>query len=469
MKSKLNLVILIIGLFFSQNSEAQFFKKLKDKVKAKTTKLENKVTNKLESKVEKKIENIFDKKETNSKKKQVKESSKQAKDFADVIIKHSKKFGSVGITEVSKVKVNRTNSGYNIQTSWWSHEADIYDGFILHIKTDENLKHITEQDKNKKRRTFKIPEEATLKLGYDPQLFYNKKGKGNFKKAVTDDYQNYNISKGEVTVDVLTDESIQISFSGKATLKQIIRSKNNYDDYTETFFESNITGAIDGISPDFTNEESIVKKETKSVTTWDDMVKEDAVVKQIPGVFNFNYEVAVKITIPDQDRDHKMSYLLNSKAKYFGVKVNMSDYSDESMGGESIIITNDNDVHIFVETAGMKMQMSQNMMKGKQAGNPSDKMKNYDYTKLQKTGKTKTILGAKCYEYIMSDADVKMNFWVAPSIQLTNWFVQNKHILNGFIMEYTVNSKEGIMKSEVVAIKDNISKTINSKEYRKMF
>lgn len=467
MKSKLNLVILIITLVFSQKTEAQFFKKLKNKLKSKTTKVENKVSNKLEEKLEKKIENIFDKKETKSE--DIKESSKLAKDFGDVILKHSNKFGNVGITEVSKVKVNQTNTGYTIKTSWWSHEADIYDGFILHINTNENIKHITKTDKNKKRRTFKIPEEATLKLGYDPHLPYNKKGKDNFKKAVTDDYQNYNLSKGEVTIDVLTDDSIQISFTGKATLKQIIRNANKYDDFTETFFEATITGAIDGTSPDFTNEQSIEKKETKSVTTWDDMIKEDTTVKQIPGIFNFNHEVAVKVTIPQQERTHKMSYLLNPQAKYFGIKVDMSDYSDESMGGESIIVTNENDVHIFVETAGMKMQMSQNMMKGKQVENPSDKMKNYDYSHLKKTGNTKTILGAKCYEYIMSDENVKMNFWVAPSVQLPNWFVQNKEVLNGFIMEYTVDSKDGKMKSEVVAIKDNIHKTINSKEYRKMF
>ena len=69
----------------------------------------------------------------------------------------------------------------------------------------------------------------------------------------------------------------------------------------------------------------------------------------------------------------------------------------------------------------------------------------------------------------MSDADTKMNLWVAPDVNLPNWFVQNKEVLPGHIMEYTITSKEGSMKSETIKIIDDISKVINPKEYKKMF
>ena len=69
----------------------------------------------------------------------------------------------------------------------------------------------------------------------------------------------------------------------------------------------------------------------------------------------------------------------------------------------------------------------------------------------------------------MSDSDVKMTLWVAPEINLPNWFIQNDDVLTGHIMEYTIESKEGNMKSETIAINDNIQKTINPKDYKKMF
>ena len=96
-------------------------------------------------------------------------------------------------------------------------------------------------------------------------------------------------------------------------------------------------------------------------------------------------------------------------------------------------------------------------------------MAKYDYSNIKKTGKTKTVLGANCEEYVMTDNSVKMELWVAPDIDLPNWFVQNQDILKGHIMEYTISSKDGNMKSETMAINDNISKTINPKDYRKMF
>jgi hypothetical protein len=365
------------------------------------------------------------------------------------------------------VKVAKTNSGYRITGNWWSHEADIYDGFVLNIKTAENLKHDSEEAKNKGHQVFKIPEEATLKLGYDPQLPYNKKPEDGFKQAVTNDYQNYNISKGEVSVDVLSDETIQVSFSGSATLKQLVKKANVMDEYTETYFEASVSGGIDSKTPQFLNEETIVKnkKKTREVSATPSYETKNVVA----GVYNFTHETVTKITVPEQNRTYQMSYLLNPNANYLGMKVDMGQYSEEEMDGESIIVMDKGNVNIFVETAGMKMQMSNKMMGNQQMENPTDKMANYDYTKLSKTGNTKTILGATCYEYTMSDNKVKINLWIAPDVKLPNWFAQSNEVFDGHIMEYTMQSNEGTMKSEVIEIKDHISKTINPKDYKKMF
>lgn len=464
MKHKLSILLLIFCLVSFQNADAQIFKKAKARAKQKAKELENKALNKLEKEAEKTIDKALEgKNDPNAGKPKV---TKNEKDFGDVIIKHSKKYGSVQIEETSKVKVTKTNAGYTIRGNWWSHEADIYDGFTITIKTDKNLKHDTEEAKNRERLVFRIPEDASLSIGYDPQLPYNKKSEDDFKRAVTDDYQNYDISKGEVAIDVLTDEAIQISFSGMATLREVIR-KVNSDDYSETFYEASITGGIDSKTPEFFNKETITKsKNDKQETTLAPTYKtKDAVA----GTYNFTHETVTKITVPDQNRTYKMSYLLNPNASYVGIKVDMSEYSDEGMNGESIIVMDKGNTHIFVETAGMKMRMSNGMMGQQKMENPTDQMMQYDYAKLTKTGNTKTILGATCYEYTMSDNTTKINLWIAPDINIPNWFAQNSQALDGHIMEYTLQSKEGTMRSEVIEIKDHISKTINPKEYKKMF
>lgn len=188
-----------------------------------------------------------------------------------------------------------------------------------------------------------------------------------------------------------------------------------------------------------------------------------------PGTYQFTFETVVRITNLDDDESYKLSYLLNPDEKYIGIKADMSDYSDQDMSGESIIVMDNGNSHVFVETQGMKMRMSQGMMGGNQQQNPAEQMANYDYTNLKKTGRTKTVLGANCEEYVMSDDKVKMELWIAPDIDLPNWFIQNQDVLKGHIMEYTITSKDGNMTSETIAINDNINKTINPKDYKKMF
>jgi hypothetical protein len=186
-------------------------------------------------------------------------------------------------------------------------------------------------------------------------------------------------------------------------------------------------------------------------------------------IYVFSHETVVKITSSESKKSYKMSYLLNPKTNYAAIKADMSDYADGDMQGESIIIMDNGNSRIFVETQGMKMQMSQSMMGGQQMNNPTDELSNYDYSKIKKTNESKTILGALCYKYMLSDADVTMELWVAPKVKLPNWFIQNTDIINGHIMEYTVTSKEGQMTSTVIAINDTINRTINSKDYKKMF
>ena len=465
MKSIFKWGFLMVILINHQTVDAQIFKKLKDKV-------EKKLEQKTEEKIDKKIEEVFTKKEKRTEGNEGKDKPNKRVanniDYGDVIITHSNTYNSVEISEVSKIKATQLNSGWSFKGSWWSHQADIHDGFYLTVKTTDNLRHDINNEGNLKR-TFKIPEEATLKLSYDPLLPHYDKSEDNYKRAVTDDYQTYDVSKGEVTIDVLSGEAIQISFSGKVALRKVVRHSNNSEDYSETFFEATVKGGIDGVSPEFINNKTVKKKERSTQNGADYTLNETPISTAKPGIYQFTFETKVKVTVPEQNRSFEMSYLLNPNEKYMGIMVDMGAYSDEDVAGESIIVIDKGDSHIFVETQGMKMQMSQNMMRGQQMQNPTDLMENYDYTNLKKTGKTKTILGATCHEYSMSDNSMKMNLWVAPDVNLPNWFIQNQELIKGYIMEYTVESKDGNMTSETIAINDNINKTINPKDYKKMF
>lgn len=469
MKTLVKYVIVLMLFSAVQPVEAQLLKKLKNKV-------EKKLERKAEEKIDKTIDKTIDD-ATSEKKKDTPEPSEEAKkslemassnaDYGDVIITHSNTFGAVQITEVGKVKATQSNSEWHITGSWWSHDADIHDGFVLTIPTEANLRHDVEADTKDVKRSFKIPEEATLKLSYDPDLLYYEDSGDDFKKAVSNNYQSYNVSKGQVTIDVLTEDNIQISFDGKVSLKKI----NSQSATSETYFESTVIGGIDAESPEFFNQTSVVKTEETNETEWSGSEGHDTTTTAIAGVYQFTFQTKVKVTnIDDANETYKMSYLLNPNEKYMGLVVDMSDYAEEEeMQGESVIVMDDGNTHIFVDTAGMKMQMSQDMMGGQQMHNPADQMENYDYSQIKKTGKIKTILGATCHEYVMSDSDVKMTLWVAPEIDLPNWFIQNDKVLKGHIMEYTIESKEGNMKSETIAINDNIRKTINPKDYKKMF
>lgn len=120
MKSKLHVLFLILCMISFQDADAQLFKRLRQKAKEKAKNLENKVVNKIDETVDKTIDKTLEGNQTENPKKK---AAGNTKDFGDVTINHSTKFGNVNITEASQVKVSKTNSGYQISGNWWSHQA----------------------------------------------------------------------------------------------------------------------------------------------------------------------------------------------------------------------------------------------------------------------------------------------------------------------------------------------------------
>lgn len=440
------LFIFSISLF--PTSQGQILKRLKRKI-------ERKIENKIERKVDKTIDDAI---EGDIKKEQPKETPKgpvlheaEDKDFGDVNIE-SNKHESIGIGKIGKVRVFQNGNTYRISGSWWTHSADIPDGFTLEIKNASSLK----SEDNPQKTKFRIPEDATLHLAYDPSMPHFKPAVDNKKQAVTDQYISYNISQGVVSIYQLDDNTIHFGFSGEDGLK----------------------GSLQGQSPEFIIEESSAKKNQQSdqqATPNLDFLSNMSSGPSATGTYNFSYEFVNEITT-DQDKEtYKVSYLFNANEDYFGMKVNMSDYSEEEMSGETIIVYDDGNSFIFVDAQGMKIQMSAAAMESQQQAMPTDQMANYDYSDIKKTGATKTILGYTCHEYTLTDQSNKIMMWVAPDFKIPNWFTtqQNKTDqqigIEGYCLEYNVESKDGNMTMKTVRINEKANVKVVGSDYRKMF
>lgn len=468
MKKFTRILSLGLILFGLQTSQAQFLKKLKDKVNKKIDQTEQKLTNKVEQEIDKTLDGTIDGlfesnsdtpsySETND---STKASETKNKTYSgSVNLDHAHKYGSVQINTLDNLKIERTNDGYNFYGNWLSHEVDIFDGYKLELKTTENLE-------LEKKYTFNIPKAASFRLGYDP-LLTAEKAKDNYSKGVSDDYQNIDLNSGLVKVTINKDKSFEIEFSGQAEFVERIRTTN--DDVKKSTYTASVMGNLQGKNPKFLDNKKITKNDgatasTSSVPTYNSSTN----TAQAKGSYVFTYETVVQMTAPGQDRAYKLSYLLNPDTDYMGMKADMSEYSEGEMGGESIIVMDGNSSFVFVDSPGMKMQISSNMM-GNQQTNPTDQMENYDYTNLTKTGNTKSILGYSCEEYVMSDNKNSLQFWVAPELKINNWYIPNKNLIDGHILEYSVDSPDGQMTITTLEIKKGINKTINPSEYKKMF
>lgn len=461
-------------LFGTVSVNAQLLKKLKKKINKKVDQVEQRIENKIENKVDEKIDKTLDgtidglfeqsdnTPEYSENTEPGKEPDADNKTYSGTIsLDHGQNYGSVQINTLDNLKIERTNEGYNFYGNWWSHEVDVFDGYTLEIQTDENLE-------LGKTYTFNISKNANFRIGYDPELPAIK-GNGNFKRGISDDYQNLDLSSGLVKVKINEDKSFEIDFSGQAEFLKRTRSANN--EVSESNYTASLMGNIQGKNPQFLDKKTITKDSNSDAQSASSVPNTNSSNSsaQAKDSYVFTYETVVEMTVPDQNRKNKLSYLLNPNANYMAMKADMSEYSGGDMGGESLIVMDGNQTFVFVNSSGMKIQMSSAQMGNQQQQMPSDQMENYDYTNLNKTGNTKTILGYTCYEYVMSDNQNSIQMWVAPDLVVPNWFMQNQDVIQGHILEYSVDSPDGQMTITTLEIKDNINKTINPSEYRKMF
>lgn len=457
-------VFLILSICFANTSNAQFWNKIKKKV-------QQKIENKVEKETDKKIDSFLDgKKKTNKKEEKVIPSKN--KDYGDFSISHTTKFGNVTIDELGKTKISKEGNKFQLSGSWWSHDADIHDGYVLILKNGISIEEINKKGK------FLIPSEATLKLSYDPLLPNKAKSSDSFKRAVTKEYQTYSITKGQVTINIQKDKKVDFSFNGEAELVTSV-VENQDGNYTKTKTNSMVLGNLTTIDPEYLVTKTIKeKKKTQNNTSITEndknfLKKKLSPTVNIPSSFSFNKSIEVEIT-DDRGEKYPMEFLLGNYPDIYG----MSVASKEMQGqGKVIMVMTPKSSTAFMDVAGMKMKRSTSLEQMGNQYNMTEKLPDGADFEYKKTGKTKTILGYNCEEYKVdynyTNSKGSASFWVSKEFPIQNIEMPflgmklNNPNLQGFVLELNSTNQGQNWAIQVTKVSEkNIN--INTSEYRKM-
>lgn len=441
-KQTVFILLVFVGL---QSSHGQFFKKLKDKVKrAAEETLDRKVEDKAVETTEKAIDSVFT--IGNGKKKKsdrvVQGENNNIESFGTGTLS-GPNHGPIDIIEIAQPKVT-FDEGSDLTTisAWWvTHGTDADDRFSITINQliDETTIFPI---------TINMPGDGNLAIYYDgllgaylPKDDWQRKEDPNFELV----HNNPQIN-GTLTISALNDNEIRFSFDGSGFSGDVQVNNPQFERIT-----------IDA------NTSSIKKK---SATSPDFALKDGE-----PGVYDFDFEIDTQVTT-DEGESYPISYLINSNTNYFGIKADMNAYGDGDVEGNSVIVMDKEEVRVFVDTPMMKIQMNQDMAGGQ--GQQMPQMGKYDFNLPQKTGKTKSIIGYTCDEYVVTHDEGTIHFWAAPDVSIPNWMFGSQQAVEqtgvlGFVMEFSAISNDGTTKSIVTAINDNLSLRINAKDYKKMF
>ncbi len=448
---------LILSVFVVTPTSAQFWKKLKKKVQ---NKIEQKVEEKIDKETDKVIDNTLEgKKEDNNL-----EEVTSKKSYGSASINHSVKYGNVQINQVYKTKVTKTGNQFRLIGNWFTVSVDVFDGYILDIKN------ITSIEELNKKKTFKIPEEASLKLSYDPIKQTERESSGHG--------QDYYLESGFATVTFIKDKNVSISFNGSATLSKAVLKPNGIDEYDYIKTPVTISGMINTISPEYRLTRAEKKQGNRnqnndlSENDKKEMLNKLSPTVNIPSTFSFNKGIEVKMT--DERGDHQtVEFLTGNYPDIYG----MSVAPKEMQGQEMLIVNTPKSMTMFMNMGGMKIKKSTSIEQMGDQYNMVDKIPEEGDFEYKKTGKTKTIIGYLCEEvkvdYEYTDQNGSASFWVSKDFPIQNVEMPmlgmklNNTYLQGFVLELNSFHQGENWTIKVIQVSDkNVS--INTSQYKNM-
>lgn len=203
--------------------------------------------------------------------------------------------------------------------------------------------------------------------------------------------------------------------------------------------------------------------------------------------YTFNADAKIKVQFFETRRRGEKAedpvryrYFFPESGAYLGMKP--LGEGTESM---DMVIMEDQKTHSFVSQDGTKMRMSMNFKRyiEKQNKNSMDEEETENYS-VRRTGKTKTILGYSCDEYIMENEDKthRTTVWLAPVLEeqmekmpmvfmsMGGYMTNNLDGNKGMVLEMEMVDEEEKqrMTFQVEELNVNKTTTFNTSGYRAM-
>ena len=424
---------LLIALFFiySVNTQGQFFKKLKDKIS-------QKVENVVDQKIDKVLTGTSE--ETGNTKSTVVNAN------GTCTIEHNNSIGSININEFGNVKTIASNHQLKINGSWFTHDVDIADGIFITI-IDPNFTSENVAMLNSKSYTLYKSEDditskgAVMSIAYDPNKTNSTPSK---------DYQNYYLINGSLTIKNISDTSIEISFNG-TPLDTYHTIQNLASNISGSLLVNNTTTTYD-FEKNQQKEKEVTEYDTSSINLEDYGISQ---TKSVSKTYAFDHKITYDY---DDGNNHQKFYLLqNQEQNYYATSI----LSDE---GNAVFIQ-DGDVSVgLIEANGQKMQVpSQQSVNDKIEQSFGDLNSS---SAIQKTGKTKNILGYKAYQYNFTNNEGSTEIWASEEVNLKNVML-NTPAIKGFILEITFKQKGDTFTSKITKIEKE-STSFDTNEYKNL-
>ncbi|MDO6803675.1 hypothetical protein Q4595_14570 [Wenyingzhuangia sp. 1_MG-2023] len=425
---------LLIALFcvFSVNTQAQFFKKLKDKI-----------SQKVDNVVDQKIDKIL----TDTSKETVTPQNTTTNANGVCTIKHNNSIGNINLNNFRNVKTTASNHQLKINGSWLTHDVDIADGIYITVHDPDFISENVTTLNSKTYTLYKsedvIPSKgAVISIAYDPNKTNSTPSKN---------YQNYYLTNGTLTLKNITDTNVEITFKG-TPLDPYHSIQNLASSVSGNLSVNNTTTTYNFEQQQEEHNDNGYNNSSANIKNYD-LTKAKSVEK------TYVFDNTITYNYSDGNNNYQYLLLQNQQENYFATSM-------DSHEGNVVYIQDGDKGVSLIEANGEKMQIPSQH-------NINDKIEHSFGTignnnSFKKTGKTKTILGYKAHQYSVKDDQGNITeIWASDEVNLKNIMIGNNPIIKGFIMEITYKQNDDVLTSKITKISKETT-IFNTIEYKNL-